>query len=257
MKALIVKDDARYEYTQRFLAAKGHSFCLRHPAEELDYAIFPLMDEVDKVVYSADFFRSLKSHVRVFSGVRNIYLEEMCHFAGLDYHVMLEDETVAIKNAVATSEGVIAFIIKNHDRIMQETSVLIIGYGRCGSDLARRLKSLGADVCTLVRNDAKAAAAWADGVKSIRLSQFADKHFEIIVNTVPNEILTPQMMEYRQGVLLVDIASSPHGFDINFAKKHNEKSALLPGLPGKYAIKTSGQILGEYVESILRGGNGA
>ena len=254
MKGFVVKDDVRYEYVQRFLAAKGHGICLRHPPEELDFIIFPFMDKVDSTTYNESFFSNLRQTTHVFSGTHCTYLDKMCAKHGLQYHVMLEDVGVATKNAVATSEGVIAHIITDSDCILQGAEVLVVGYGKCGRDLARRLNALNANVCALVRNSEKEAMAWADGVKPIYLSQFNDKHFDVVVNTIPNVVLAAETLEHRQNTLFLDIASKPYGFNMTQVRTVSAKSAILPGLPGKYAAKTSGQILGEYVDSILKGG---
>jgi len=232
----------------------GHSFCATNvPPGELDFIIFPFKADIGISVYNDDFFATLNSSTLVFSGIRNAYVADRCAAHGLEYHVMMENNVVAAKNAVPTSEGVIAYIITNHINTLANSKVLVIGYGTCGSDLAKRLKALDADMYALVRNKEKEMLAWADSITPIYLDALFDHPFDIVINTVPQRVLHNEMLDKIQGAILIDIASEPYGFDMEYAKKLNEKSALLPGIPGKYAVRTAGEILGEYINCILCG----
>jgi dipicolinate synthase subunit A len=165
---------------------------------------------------------------------------------------MMEDKAVLTKNAVPTSEGVLAYLINAGIKTIAKSRVLIIGYGLCGSDLAARLRRLDACVFTLVRNKEKEAAALKDGITPVYFKDFCGAlPFDIIINTVPATIFGEEFYEQTAGAILVDIASKPHGFDMPLAKKFNEKSATISGIPGKYAKKTAGIILGEFVKAIL------
>jgi dipicolinate synthase subunit A len=245
-----MKDDARYAHCENYLKSRGHIF---ESAENLDFAIFPFMGVVDESVYDDDFFAALKSDAKIFSGVKSRYLSEKCEKYALEYHAIIEDRAVAIKNAVPTSEGVISYIIANRNETVAKSRVLVIGYGICGRDLSKRLKALGAEVYALVRNREKESVAYTDAVTPIYMKSFFDESFDIIVNTVPQRLLTDEMLDKASSAMLIDIASKPYGFDIEYAKKLNEKSALLSGIPGKYAARTAGEILGEYVNHVLIG----
>lgn len=256
MDGIIIKDDARYRYTEDYLLAKGHTF-LKPDTEpkDLDFIIFPFMEEIDKAVYVDGFFKALRCGTYIFTGVRKAYAAEKCEKYGLEYHVITEDRGVAVKNAVPTSEGVIAYMISNSAVTIAGSRALIIGYGVCGSDIAKRLRALNADVHALVRNTEKECIARADGVTPVYINGFDAGGFDFIINTVPGCVLPDETLEKTGGALLIDMASKPYGFDMNIAKKLNEKSALLPGLPGKYAVRTAGEILGEYIHKVLTGGS--
>jgi len=248
MNGIIVSDDARYNHLQAYLQDKGFIF---DPEKILDFAIFPFKQAVDEKVYPAAFFAGLEPACVVFSGVRSSYLAEKCAAYGLAYYPMMEDAGVAVKNAVPTSEGVIAYLVQNMQCTIAGSKMLVIGYGTCGRDLARRLTALGAGVYALVRNREKECAAQADGITPIYLHQLEQLEFSAIINTVPSTVLTHEMLDRLGDALLVDIASAPYGFDMEYAKTLNPKSALLPAIPGKYAIQTAGEVLGEYVAHVL------
>jgi len=254
LQGAIVRDDHRYLYVENFLRSRG---CVFHEAdarpEGLDFVIFPFAADVDKSVFDDHYFAGLREGVRIFSGIRNAYLTERCAARGLNYHAIMEDRGIAVKNAVPTSEGVIAYLVTRRTDTLAGSRMLVIGYGVCGSDLSKRLTSLGVDVYALVRTPEKEAQALADGVTPIYLDKIFEIDFDTIINTVPGTVLTDEMLERKRGSLFVDIASKPYGFNMETAKRLNEKSALLPGIPGKYAVRTSGEILGEYIFNILRG----
>jgi len=255
LQGIILKDNARYDYTEAYLQKCGHIFCETNTApERLDFIIFPFMGEFDESIYNDSYFASLRSDVLIFSGVPNEYIAKKCSDYDLSYYAMTSARDVQIKNAVPTSEGVIAHLITNRINTISGSRILVIGYGACGSDLAQKLKSLGAYVYALVRNNEKENMACADSVTPIYLDALSGGvKFDVIINTVPNRILTNEMIDKTAGALLIDIASKPYGFDIEYAKKYNEKSIILPGIPGKYAVKSAGEILGEYIESIFKG----
>ena len=250
-----LKGDARYCYAENYLRAKGHTFQKPDTSPKSpDFVIFPFKNEPDKSIYDEHFFAALGRNTLIFSGLRSPYLTQKCRKYNLEYHVMMEDGGVAIKNAVPTSEGVILYLISNRTNTIANSRILVIGYGTCGRDLAKRLKALDADVYALVRSREKECAADSDSVKPIYIDALnapTDPNFDVIINTVPQQVLTNEHLSKAKGTLLIDIASKPYGFDIEYAKQLNEKSALLPGIPGKYAIQTAGEVLGEYVDYIL------
>ena len=259
MRGTIIKDDNRYGYTEEYLKKRGVSFDV-YENSDLDIIIFPFKGEPDQSIYKNSYFASLKKEVHIFSGLRNEYLSKKCKEYGLSYYVMLEAPSVQINNAIPTSEGVIEYIITNRTNTIHNSRILIIGYGVCGSDLAKRLKVLGADVYALVRNKEKESLAFSDSITPIYLNELSCtgklRAFDVIVNTVPTRIFTNEMTSLTGDTLLIDIASSPYGFDIELAKKNNEKSAILPAIPSKYAIKTAGEILGAYIFDIVTKGKG-
>jgi len=246
MNGMIMKDDVRYDHLEKFLIRYGHSFDV---AKTPDFIIFPFKDATD---YGDDFFAGLKKGTPIFSGIRKSELAAKCEKYGLAYYPMIEEPSVAIRNAVPTSEGVIAYLISNRNATVFGSRILVIGYGTCGRDLCKRLKALGAQVFALVRSGEREADAHTDGVVPVYMQGlFESTAFDVIVNTVPAQILSHDTLRQTAGALLIDIASGPFGFDVEFAKTLNEKSAALLGIPGKFASKTAGEILGEYVNFVL------
>jgi len=254
MNGMIIKDDARYQYTENYLQSKGHTFHKPDAKpQNLDFVIFPFKKAVDESIFNNGYFAALGRNTSVFSGLKSDFLAEKCAAHDIHYYVMMEDDGVKVKNAVPTSEGVIAYLVHNLGRTIANSRVLVIGYGVCGRDLSLRLTALGANVHALVRNREKECAAYAGSVAPVYLNELCAFNFDAIINTVPGCVLTDEMLARAGGALLIDIASKPYGFNMEFAKKLNSKSASLPGIPGKYAVQTAGEILGEYIDFVLRG----
>jgi len=247
LRGIILKDNKRYDYTESYLKEHGHEFHDKiAPIEDIEFIVFPFMREVDCAVYNDTFFKALKPNSIIFSGVRNAYLAEMCKRYNLRYYAMAIAKSVQIKNATPTSEGVIAHLITHRIDTILGSRILVIGYGNCGSDLAKKLRRLGAHVSALVRNKDKEDAAHSDNVQPIYLDTLIDAlDYDVIINTVPERIFTNEMVD-RTDALIIDISSKPYGFEDGIA-------TILPSIPGKYAVRSAGFILGEYIETILRG----
>jgi dipicolinate synthase subunit A len=254
MTGTILKDDARYDHTEAFLRRAGYFFREAEASpRELNFVIFPFKDKVDENIFGDEYFSAFEKNAKFFSGVRNNFVAQKCEKYGLEYFAMMEDAGTTIKNAVPTSEGVIAYVVCNMPRTIAGARILVVGYGVCGRDLATRLGALGANVCALVRNREKKCIAQADSVTPIFLGETALENFDAIINTVPAQILSNEMISRAGNALMIDIASAPYGFDMEFAKKQNNRSAILAAIPGKHAVQTAGEILGEYVDFILKG----
>lgn len=248
MNGLILHGDKRYIYTQKFLERLGYGFT----GGPLDFVVFPFNTQVapvDTSTYDENFFKGLGKNAVIFSGVADGYIGQKAAENNLPYYPMMDDKTIQIKNAIPTTEGVLAYIVQNSLITIAAARVLVIGYGVCGRDIGKKLKALGAAVTALVRNQEKESAAMADGIPAVYAPT---GQWDIIINTVPATVLTNPMLDALAPAMVIDIASKPYGLDMAYAQTLNPKSALLPGIPGKYAIKTAGEILGEYIDKIVK-----
>jgi len=107
MRGMIIKDDSRYYFLEKYLLQKNFTFTEENePPANLDFLIFPFKENIDANIYNSDYFGKLKKDALVFSGVYNAYIDRMCQSSGLLYFAMMDDKGVAIRNAVPTSEEV-------------------------------------------------------------------------------------------------------------------------------------------------------
>ena len=168
---------------------------------------------------------------------------------------IMKREELAVLNTISTAEGTIEIIIANTNKIIHGSKVLILGFGRIGKVLARKLAGLSAKVTCAARKDEDLAWIEAYGHKSLNINNLGEnlRPFDIIINTVPHIILTEQKLEYvRKDALLIDLASNPGGIDKKAIKDRNLKFVWALSLPGKVAPTTSAEFIKETVYNILK-----
>lgn len=167
---------------------------------------------------------------------------------------LIQNENIAILNAIATAEGTIMKAISSSDINLHSSKCLIIGYGRCGKILANKLKALDAIVNISARSDEALAYAYSFGFKTIPMNDaFQEIHeYDFIFNTVPALILDKDALDrIKHNCTIIDIASSPGGVDFDYANKIKLNTKLCLGLPGKVAPKTSAKIIVNEIKNIL------
>lgn len=163
----------------------------------------------------------------------------------------MDNNQVAILNAISTAEGTISEAIRFSDINLHSSDCLILGYGRCAKVLAKKLKGLDCKVTVAARKVEDRAYANAYGFTAMALEQLENyvADYPFIFNTIPALVLTePILRSLSTDVTIIDIASAPGGIDYSFCKQYGINAHLCLGLPGRFAPKTSAQIL---VDTIL------
>lgn len=159
--------------------------------------------------------------------------------AGVPYYA---DAVYALENAALTAEGAIELLMRRSSREVMGMDVLVVGYGRVGQALARRLQGLGARVTVAARGQQARALARTQGCQAVGLENIGGP-YGAVLNTVPAPILEG---DYG-GALCIDLASAPGGWPLG--------SAVLkaPGLPGLYAPKAAADVMAEAIYRVLEG----
>lgn len=151
---------------------------------------------------------------------------------------LLEDPTYLASNAKATAQGTLGQILTATPRVLEETTVLIIGYGNCGRALAHLLKRNGCKI-RIHSNPGSLRRAEAEGFSPFALLGKEPISFDAIVNTVPAPLFTPEILDRIPAeTALIQIASGRSGLDLEDLKKRNLSFYPLPGLPGIVAPAT-------------------
>lgn len=168
---------------------------------------------------------------------------------------IMKREELAVLNTIATAEGTIQIAIENTNKILHGSEVLILGFGRIGKVLARKLAGLSAKVTCAARKDEDLAWIQAYGHKATNINSIGEnlKQFDLIINTVPHMILTQERLEnVKQECLLIDLASNPGGIDKKAAKNRNLKFIWALSLPGKVAPITSAEFIKDTIYNIIK-----
>lgn len=172
-----------------------------------------------------------------------------------------EEDEIAILNSVPTAEGAVQIAMEELPITIHGSIVIVLGFGRVGTTVARIFKALGAKVIASARRPSVLARAWEMGCEKVLTSALPGiiQNANLIINTIPAMVINETLLQkVSKEALIIDLASPPGGTDFEAAKKLNIKAILAPGLPGKVAPVTSGLILSsaipKLIEQILNGG---
>lgn len=168
---------------------------------------------------------------------------------------IMKREELAVLNTIATAEGTIEIAISNTHKIIHGSKILILGFGRIGKILAKKLSSLSAEVTCAARKNEDIAWIKAYGYKALNINNLGGnlEEYDIIINTVPNTIINKERMQYvNSECLLIDLASNPGGIDKQSAKERQIKLIWALALPGKVAPTTTAEFIKETIYNILK-----
>ncbi len=168
---------------------------------------------------------------------------------------IMKREELAVLNTISTAEGTIEIAISNTNKILHGSNVLILGFGRIGKVLAKKLAGLSAIVTCAARKDEDIAWIKAYGHKSTIINNLGENlsQYDLIINTVPHLILTPERLQYvNKECLLIDLASNPGGIDKKTAKDRELKLIWALALPGKVAPITTAEFIKDTIYNILK-----
>ena len=167
---------------------------------------------------------------------------------------IMKREELAVLNTIATAEGAIQIAIENTNKVLHGSKALILGFGRIGKVLAKKLEGLSVDVTCSARKNEDFAWIRTFGYKAINTEHLAEnlKEYDIIINTIPYIILNENNLKYvNRDTLLIDLASNPGGIDQNKAKELNLKFIWALSLPGKVAPVTSAEFIKNTIYNIF------
>ena len=168
---------------------------------------------------------------------------------------IMKREELAVLNTIATAEGTIQIAIENTNKILHGSEVLILGFGRIGKVLAKKLAGLAVKVTCAARKDEDLAWIQAYGHKATNINSIGENlsQYDIIINTVPHMILTEERLQYvKNDCLLIDLASNPGGIDKKAVKDQKLKFVWALSLPGKVAPTTSAEFIKDTIHNIVK-----
>ncbi|MCL2107840.1 MAG: dipicolinate synthase [Oscillospiraceae bacterium] len=191
---------------------------------------------------------------RVYYGKANPLLTDICSQNNLTAVNYFEREELAIMNAVPTAEGCLEIIMRETPATVFGAAVLLTGFGRISKVLANYLTALGA--CVTVSARKYADLAWAEVARcdTVPISRLDERlpEFDIIINTVPAEILSAARLALlKKDCLVVDLASKTGIEDLEAAKRAGVNVIWALSLPGKTAPVTAGYIIADTIMNIM------
>lgn len=186
-----------------------------------------------------------------------------CKNAGIETFDYYSREEFAIANAIPTAEGAIAIAMNELAITLDGAKALVIGYGRIGKMLSKKLKALGTDVTVSARKAEDFAWIRAESLRIAETGKLrelfsginSDSKYapDVIFNTVPKCVLgCGELEQIKRGTLIIDLASKPGGIDIASAGALGHKVIWALSLPGKVAPVTSGIIIADTINGYLK-----
>lgn len=145
----------------------------------------------------------------------------------------LQDEYYLSENAAITAHCALKRLLAQHHGIIQNTPILIIGWGRIGKQLAAMLRALGANVTVAARKKADLQALARQQYHAVESGNWELKRYDIIINTAPIPVMSQEAA--KKDALLMDLASvrGISGDRVDWAL----------ALPGKDAPEVSGTLI--------------
>ena len=272
---MIIGGDCRFSYIRTILEKKGYCAKRIYPGEyraddfrNIDIFILPVPVSRDNInistplagelFYFGDFLRLLPEKCIVAGGLFRDEQIEKLRRRNIDVFDYYKNESLAIRNAIPTAEGVIGILINALPVTINGLSCAVTGYGKCASVLSEKLKALGADVTVIARSDKNLSDAENDGMKICRLSEFHSicHEFSAIINTVPARIIDRNIIsELKKDCVIIEIASAPFGTDFDCAAEFGINAIKAGSLPGRTSPETAGEIICDTVLSYYRSDN--
>lgn len=188
-------------------------------------------------------------------------IKAVCLERGIKYMDYFEDEAFQIQNALLSAEGAIYYAKEKLSGCIYGSDVAVLGFGRIGKILAYLLRSQGAKITVYARKGVDCTWSELIGFKSVKIKNlalksnmdFSGKHYDIIFNTIPYQIINDDVArDIDKNTLIVDLASAPYGIDTDIAQKYNLNYCRELSIPGRYAPKAAGKILGNTIINILK-----
>lgn len=169
----------------------------------------------------------------------------------LNYINILNDEKFALINAIITAEGSIEKLIHESKKSLFDSKICILGYGRIGKTLSRRLDPLSKELIIYNNPSINLIYTKIDNIKSKFIETFKDdaQDYDIIVNTIPTLIINKEIIDnLNKNVLILDLASMPGGVDFEYAKKLNIRVIHYLGVPNKVCKYSAAEAIYKFID---------
>lgn len=145
---------------------------------------------------------------------------------------LFSDEAYRAVNARATAEGTLAELMRLSPRTLTEERALLLGFGACGSAIARLLAAVSCPVAVWSHPNSLARAA-AEGFAPAREETLSDR--TVVINTVPApDFLCRLAARLAPETLFLQVASGAVPEEEALTAR-GVRCFCLPGLPGRYA----------------------
>lgn len=173
----------------------------------------------------------------IYVGNSSKRLEELCNNNSINLIEFLNGDLI-ISNALLTCKGIIHYL--GYDICdISDYRILIVGYGNIGYYLSKFFDLYGVNYSVLTQNELEVKYLKLENKKvEENLSGFG---YDIIINTIPHNL--NWNYETLTNSKIIDIASTPYGFDINKINENKINYYIYSAIPSKYAPMSAARLI--------------
>lgn len=221
--------DLRMDYCRRYLIDNGYN--VTDSVDKCDFVILPFnVNDFDK--YNGKTVFSYNKTENTISYCTDEFVKE---------------------NSVLTAQGTLAVTLENCKRNIGEMKIAVLGYGNCGKEICRVFKNICCNVSCFARRKEVRKQICSDGFSLIEDINSNLCDYDIIINTVPCNIIPEVQLELlSENNMYIEIASAPYGFDKSKIDRYKFKFIPASGLPGKYTPISAGENIAKAVIGIIK-----
>ncbi|WP_332888664.1 dipicolinic acid synthetase subunit A [Salipaludibacillus keqinensis] len=209
----------------------------------------------EKLYLTEKWLGNTPEKTKIYTGISTDTLSLLVKKTDRELIELMNRDDLAIYNSIPTAEGTLMLAIQNTNVTIHRSNVVVTGFGRVGTTIARLFHSLGANVKVVAKEGALRARAYEMNLDPYPLEELVHvvKDADMIVNTIPALVITSEVISKMPShAFIIDIAAYPGGTNFEFAKKRAVKALLAPGLPGLVAPKTAGVQLANLLSTLLK-----
>ena len=147
-------------------------------------------------------------------------------------------------NHYGTGQSTLDGIIRATNRLMCGRTIVISGYGYCGSGLALRAKGMGMDVIICEVDPLKALEAHMEGYRVMKAEEAA-KHCDVWVTVTGdcNVVDAPAFENMKDGAILCNSGHFDSEININWLEEHSTGKVELKPLVEEYTLEDGRKIV--------------
>ncbi|WP_445505708.1 dipicolinate synthase subunit DpsA [Niallia sp. 03091] len=208
-----------------------------------------------EIFFTNEMLEQTKEDCVIYTGIITPFLHQLVEKTNRKLVALFHRDDVAVLNSIPTAEGALMLAIQHTAFTVHHAKVMVLGFGRVGTTVARVFSAVGAKVSVCVRKPADAARVKEMGLTPVFMQNLSNitAEINIFLNTIPFCILDAAIISrMSKDTLIIDLASKPGGTDFAFAKEKGIKTIWALGLPAKVAPKTAGEIIGNVLSELMQ-----
>lgn len=215
------------------------------------YLVLPTVISPD-IYNQLDIARYINNQHFIIAGSLPTQWKNFCLAEKIQLFEYGKQKTFLKQNGILTSEGLLSILISTLPFTLFHCSVLLLGYGNCGKEIASMLQAFHCNITVVENNHTCFHEAIENGLTCI--SSFHDfldfSSTPIIINTIPQHLFSfSQIQQLTNYNWIFDIASYPHGFSKEQLHDNGIYYFLESSIPSRFSPMSCSQLIHSIIET--------